>query len=85
MTQLSLPYPYLQSNNGCGVLNSLFFVGSSEALKGMLCNRHLRQLLLDIHKSHDPQLSVQRAMNIPVFVEFADECLKICGFHDNQK
>ena len=72
---------------GCGVYTQffLFFLGSSEALKGMLCNRHLRQLLLDIHKSHDPQLSVQRAMNIPVFVEFADECLKLCGFHDNQK
>ena len=61
------------------------YPGTSQALKDMLCNRHLRQLLLDIHGSRDPQLSVQRAMNIPVFVEFADECLQICGFRDEQK
>lgn len=61
------------------------FPGSSDSVKAMLCNPHLRRLLLEIHESHDPQLSVQKAMNIPVFVEFADECLKICGFDEEQK
>ena len=60
-------------------------LGSSDSVKTMLCNPHLRRLLLEIHESRDPQLSVQKAMNIPVFVEFADECLRICGFQDEQK
>ena len=67
--------------------NNVLFVlpGSSDSIKAILCNPHLCHLLLEIHESRDPQLLVQKAMNIPVFVEFADECLQICGFHDEQK
>lgn len=49
----------------------------------MLANRHLRQLLLEIDGSANQQQAVRRAMNIPVFVEFADECLRICGLRDD--
>ncbi len=52
--------------------------GSSAALQDMLANRHLRDLLVEVDRSRDPQQALQKAMNIPVFVEFADECLKQC-------
>ena len=58
--------------------------GSSEAVRTMLSNPHLRQLLLELDKSPAPQQALRRAMNIPVFVEFADECLRVCGLRDNE-
>lgn len=57
--------------------------GSSEALHQMLANPHLRQLLLEIDSSGNRQQAVRRAMAIPVFVEFADECLRICGLRED--
>ena len=52
--------------------------GFSNALRGMLKNKYLRDLLLEIDRDKRPQSALQRAMNIPVFIEFADECLRIC-------
>ena len=48
----------------------------------MLSNRYLRDLLQEIDQSDNPQRSLKAAMNIPVFVEFADECLKVCGLRE---
>lgn len=61
----------------------LSMLGSSEALRGMLTNPHLHSLLMEIDSSSSPQQALRRAMSIPVFVEFADECLRICGIRDN--
>ena len=49
----------------------------------MLTNGHLRKLLEEIDRSNDPQRHLQQAMDIPVFVEFADECLRVCGLRDD--
>ncbi len=48
----------------------------------MLSNKHLRDLLQDIDQSDSPQKALKAAMNIPVFVEFADTCLRECGLRD---
>ena len=51
----------------------------------MLGNRHLRELLVEIDQATNPQQALQRAMNIPVFVEFADECLRMCGLREAEE
>lgn len=50
----------------------------------MLANPHLCHLLVELDGSSSPQQAVRKAMNIPVFVEFADECLRICGLRDSK-
>ncbi|XP_019880413.1 zinc finger HIT domain-containing protein 3 [Aethina tumida] len=45
-----------------------------EMLKG---NPHLRNLLSTIDKSNDPEDIMQKAMQEPLFVEFADACLEV--------
>ena len=55
------------------------FAGDSERLKDMLHNWHLRQLLLEVDQSPDPARTLRQAMQIQIFVEFADECLRVCG------
>ena len=50
----------------------------------MLANPYLRDLLLELDGSPAPQLALRRAMNIPVFVEFADQCLRVCGLRDDE-
>lgn len=57
----------------------------SASLHQILANCHLRKLLEEIDQSKDPQRRLQQAMNIPVFVEFADECLRVCGLQDDHK
>ena len=63
-------------------MDKLFYPGESEAIKQMLSNKHLCELLQEIDQSNNPQRSLERAMNIPVFVEFADECSKIVGLNE---
>lgn len=43
----------------------------------MLKNPHLRSIILAIDKSENPAKSMENAMQEPIFVEFADECLKV--------
>lgn len=50
----------------------------------MVASPHLQQLLQELDTAADPQLALRRAMSIPVFVEFADECLRVCGLRDNE-
>ncbi|XP_055625711.1 zinc finger HIT domain-containing protein 3 [Toxorhynchites rutilus septentrionalis] len=48
----------------------------SEQLNNLLYNPHLRRLLEEIDKAPDAMKAVRVAMMEPLFVEFADECLK---------
>ncbi|XP_078278212.1 zinc finger HIT domain-containing protein 3 isoform X1 [Rhinoraja longicauda] len=51
-------------------------LGESEELKSLLCNPHLRQLLLTIDRAEDKGSIMKSAMQEPIFVEFADRCLQ---------
>uniref|UniRef100_A0A182N3Z1 HIT-type domain-containing protein n=1 Tax=Anopheles dirus TaxID=7168 RepID=A0A182N3Z1_9DIPT len=52
-------------------------LGQSEHLKNLLYNPHLRQLLTEVDDARDGMNAVKVAMMEPLFVEFADECLRI--------
>ncbi|XP_038670050.1 zinc finger HIT domain-containing protein 3 isoform X2 [Scyliorhinus canicula] len=49
----------------------------SKELKSLLCNPHLKQLLLTVDKAEDKESIMKTAMQEPIFVEFADQCLHI--------
>ncbi|XP_067866424.1 zinc finger HIT domain-containing protein 3 isoform X2 [Heterodontus francisci] len=49
----------------------------SEELKSLLCNPHLKQLLLTVDKAEDKGSIMKTAMQEPIFMEFADQCLQI--------
>lgn len=55
----------------------LMFSGKSENLKGMLRNQHLRAMMENLVNSIDPMADMEDAMQEPIFVELADECLRI--------
>lgn len=54
-----------------------FFKGESEELRGLLLNPHLRQLLLTVDQAEDKSSLMKKYMQEPLFVEFADCCLRI--------
>ncbi|XP_046680066.1 zinc finger HIT domain-containing protein 3 [Homalodisca vitripennis] len=58
-------------------LEKLKLLEHNQELKNLLCNRHLRDLLIALDKSPNPMAAMQQAMLEPIFVEFADECLKV--------
>ncbi|KAL5110128.1 Zinc finger HIT domain-containing protein 3 [Taenia crassiceps] len=49
----------------------------SERLMELLSNRHLRNYLAHLDSSRHPAKSIEKAMKEPLFVEFADECLRL--------
>ena len=51
--------------------------GHSQKLSSMLHNEHLRKMIKGIDASGDPGKLLGQAMQIPIFTEFVDECLKI--------
>lgn len=53
------------------------FAGNSETLKDLLRNRHLREFLRAVDSSENARKAMKLAMLEPLFVEFADECMKI--------
>lgn len=55
----------------------IYFSEENQELKNILCNHHLREMLVAIDKSTNPAATMQQAMLEPIFVEFADECLKV--------
>ncbi|VDM30740.1 unnamed protein product [Hydatigera taeniaeformis] len=55
---------------------------TSERLKELLSNRHLRDYLVDLDSSRHPAKAVEKAMKEPIFVEFADECLRLINEED---
>lgn len=40
-------------------------------------NPHLQELLVSIDSSSNPEYAMQLAMQEPLFIEFADECLRV--------
>ncbi|KAJ8922921.1 hypothetical protein NQ315_001464 [Exocentrus adspersus] len=50
---------------------------TDEELKKLLTNKHLRNMLEVIDKADNVEEVMQQAMHEPIFVEFADTCLKI--------
>ncbi|NXV40740.1 ZNHI3 protein, partial [Uria aalge] len=58
-------------------LQKLQLLGESEELRGLLLNPHLRQLLLTIDQAEDKGSLMKKYMQEPLFVEFADCCLRI--------
>ncbi|XP_057183765.1 zinc finger HIT domain-containing protein 3 isoform X2 [Triplophysa rosa] len=51
--------------------------GDSEALKCLLLNPHLRQLITSVDSAENKDKAVKDAMQEPLFTEFADQCLKM--------
>jgi hypothetical protein len=46
-------------------------------MQQILQNPHLRELLVSVDSSPNPERAMQLAMQEPLFVEFADECLRV--------
>lgn len=51
--------------------------GNSEALKDLLRNPHLREFIRAVDSSPNARKAMKFAMLEPLFIEFADECMKI--------
>ncbi|RXM96020.1 Zinc finger HIT domain-containing protein 3 [Acipenser ruthenus] len=51
--------------------------GECEALKALLYNPHLRQLLRTVDEAEGKESTMKVAMQEPLFVEFADQCLRV--------
>lgn len=58
-------------------LEKLELLKGSKNLRKILENRHVRDMLTAIDKSQNATEAMKAAMLEPIFVEFADECLKI--------
>ncbi|XP_064323820.1 zinc finger HIT domain-containing protein 3 isoform X1 [Phalacrocorax carbo] len=58
-------------------LQKLKLLGESRELRGLLLNPHLRQLLLTVDQAEDKSSLMKKYMQEPLFVEFADCCLRI--------
>lgn len=51
-------------------------VDDNKELQFILQNPHVRDILLEIDKSKNAAAIMEKAMREPIFVEFADTCLK---------
>ncbi|GLV41817.1 uncharacterized protein CBL_13549 [Carabus blaptoides fortunei] len=58
-------------------IEKLQLLDTSNELKTILRNQHLKKLLYNIDGSSNPSDIMQKMMKEPIFVEFADTCLKI--------
>ncbi|XP_041096975.1 zinc finger HIT domain-containing protein 3-like [Polyodon spathula] len=58
-------------------LQQLARLGECEAVKALLYNPHLRQLLRTVDKAEGKESIMKEAMQEPLFVEFADQCLRV--------
>ena len=45
----------------------------------ILRNPQVRQLIREIDSSDNPLLAMNAAMELPIFVEFVDACMRVCG------
>ncbi|KAG5871621.1 hypothetical protein JTB14_014466 [Gonioctena quinquepunctata] len=50
---------------------------TDEDVNKLLTNNHLKNLLVAVDKSENADEIMQKAMQEPIFVEFADACLKV--------
>ena len=63
---------------------SLAFLSATEqssALRDMLYNPHLRDIVTGIDGARDPTAALKKAMAFPIFTEMADECLRVVAEH----
>jgi len=51
-------------------------LSTSDHLRNMLMS-HLREMLIEIDNSKEPDKHLEQAMQIPIFTEFVDECMGI--------
>ncbi|KAK7791851.1 hypothetical protein R5R35_011053 [Gryllus longicercus] len=58
-------------------VEKLALLENDEALRQILENPHVRNILLNVDSARDPSRAIQEAMLEPIFVEFADCCLKV--------
>ncbi|MED6276710.1 hypothetical protein CHARACLAT_005734 [Characodon lateralis] len=58
-------------------LQRLQLLGQSAELRDLLCNPHLRRLLCSVDDAESKEDAIMAAMQEPLFVEFADQCLKV--------
>lgn len=58
---------------------------TSEEVTKLLTNSHLRNLLVTVDNSENSQEIMQKAMQEPIFVEFADACLKVVEPEDSKQ
>lgn len=52
-------------------------LASSDKMKNLLRNPHLRKIILDLDSCNQKSDLITRLMKEPIFVEFADECLSV--------
>lgn len=57
--------------------NTLALLKGSADLKTILNNHHLRKLLENLNKSKNVKKEIEKCMQEPIFVEFANNCLDI--------
>lgn len=56
----------------------------SAAVREMLSNRHLVDILRHLDSTEDANSAICSAMREPIFIEFADECLRIVEPNNNE-
>lgn len=56
-------------------LSKLHYLNSSDKLKDILSNKHLRTLLESVNDAENAEVAMASAMQEPIFVEFANACL----------
>lgn len=59
------------------LIYNFFCIGDSPAIHAMIKNRHLVAILRYLDTTEKPEAALESAMREPIFVEFADECLRI--------
>ena len=65
-------------------MSVICFAGESEELKSLLHNPHLRQIVSYLDQTDNKDKAIADAMQEPLFVEFADQCLKIVEENDER-
>ncbi|KAM9440880.1 zinc finger HIT domain-containing protein 3 isoform 2-T2 [Clarias gariepinus] len=58
-------------------VQQLQLLGESKDLKTLLQNPHLRNLMLSVYSARDKDKAMKNAMQEPLFVELANQCLQI--------
>ncbi|XP_065332417.1 zinc finger HIT domain-containing protein 3 [Cloeon dipterum] len=52
-------------------------LGESDKLKALLSNPHLHTILTNINSINSPEAAMEEAMQEPLFMEFADVCMRM--------
>ncbi|XP_066118870.1 zinc finger HIT domain-containing protein 3 [Saccopteryx bilineata] len=66
-------------------LQKLKNLGESAALRSLLLNPHLRQLMVSLDQADNKATLMRACMQEPLFVEFADCCLRIVEPSQNEE